>query len=195
MASSASSASFRSRKFALGPQSLHLGYEAEAEEIAGVSRGLGPTHLRMGATGRETACRSTPGSATPAVTKAGHAAAGWGALGPWRGEDQGEEAETPAASALELGAGRRRGGHHPVGVAASQLLLADTLRLGRFEEASGCCHRGLSGRPGDPIRSLLEFEAELISRATPRPIGSLRRGVVKTDLADVIAAQEDGLKK
>jgi hypothetical protein len=44
-------------------------------------------------------------------------------------------------------------------------LLADTLRrLGRFEEARRCCHRGLSVRSADPVRSLLEYEIELISQ-------------------------------
>ena len=47
----------------------------------------------------------------------------------------------------------------------SQLAFADALRrVGRFEEAQRCCHRGLSGRPRGEIRSLLEFELELIGR-------------------------------
>jgi hypothetical protein len=49
------------------------------------------------------------------------------------------------------------------GLPGTQLLLAETLRrLGRFEEAERCCHRGLSGRPQDPVRSVLEFETELV---------------------------------
>jgi hypothetical protein len=51
-----------------------------------------------------------------------------------------------------------------MGLPGAQLLLADThRRLGRFEEAQGCCHRGLSGRPTGAVRSLLEFELELIA--------------------------------
>src|SRR5262249_26090576 len=67
------------------------------------------------------------------------------------------------------------------GFPADQLLLAETLRrLGRFEEARVCCHRGLSGRPGEPIRSLLEFEGELITSedTEPHPVSEvLARGM------------------
>ena len=68
--------------------------------------------------------------------------------------------------ALELwseadGAGQAITDH---GLPATQLLLADvSRRVGRFDDARACCHRGLSGRPEEPFRSLLEFELELIT--------------------------------
>ena len=73
-----------------------------------------------------------------------------------------------AAGSAPSSSGRRRSAQgNPItriGGAADQLTLAETLRrLGRFEEARDCCHRGLSGRPADPIRSVLEFEIELLS--------------------------------
>ena len=48
---------------------------------------------------------------------------------------------------------------------STQLLLADVLRrVAAFEPARERCTRGLSGRPDEPVRSLLEYELELISR-------------------------------
>ena len=104
-----------------------------------------------------------------AETKGGHAAAGWGALlAAWRCEAQEEHEDASRCrdravefweQALDAGDPITR-----IGGAADQLILAETLRrLGRFEEARDCCHRGLSGRPADPIRSVLEFEIELLS--------------------------------
>ena len=110
-----------------------------------------------------------------AETKAGHAAAGWGALlAAWRCEAQDDqEGATPCREravefwgmALDEGTQITR-----IGPAADQLILAETLRrLGRFDEARDCCHRGLSGRPADPIRSVLEFELELLSAEDTAP--------------------------
>ncbi len=105
-----------------------------------------------------------------AETKVGHAAAGWGALlGAWRCEAQGEHEDASRCRERASSSGSRtpRDDGNPItriGGAADQLILAETLRrLGRFEEARDRCHRGLSGRPADPIRSLLEFEIELLS--------------------------------
>ena len=92
-----------------------------------------------------------------AETKAGHAAAGWGALlAAWRCEAQGEheDASRCRERAVEFWEQALRRTGDPItriGGAADQLILAETLRrLGRFEEARDCCHRGLSGRPADP---------------------------------------------
>jgi hypothetical protein len=110
-----------------------------------------------------------------AETTGGLAAAGWGAvLGAWRCEAQGEEEDARRCRerAIEFWAkaGEEEDPITTAGFPADQLLLADTLRrLGRFEEARGCCHRGLSGRPGEPIRSLLEFEGELITSGDTEP--------------------------
>jgi hypothetical protein len=114
------------------------------------------------------------------------AAAGWGALlAAWRCEaaDQFEDATRCRRRAVEFW--RRAEGEGEqltkTGLAASQLVLADALRrLGQFDEARDCCHRGLSGRPGEPIRSLLEFEGELITRedTEPHPVSEvLSRGM------------------
>lgn len=110
-----------------------------------------------------------------AETKAGHAAAGWGALlGAWRCEAQGEheDASRCRERAVEFWE-RALGAGDPItriGGAVDQLILAETLRrLGRFEEARDRCHRGLSGRPADPIRSVLEFEIELLSAEDTGP--------------------------
>ncbi len=64
-----------------------------------------------------------------------------------------------------LGAAEGAGeGSNAAGIPGTQLLLADTLRrLGRFEDAVRCCRRGLSGRPPEPLRSVLEFELELVA--------------------------------
>jgi hypothetical protein len=44
-------------------------------------------------------------------------------------------------------------------------VMADVCRrIGDFDEATQYCHRALSSRPPDPIRSLLEFELELSAR-------------------------------
>ena len=110
-----------------------------------------------------------------AETKAGHAAAGWGALlGAWRCEAQGEheDASRCRERAVEFWEEALADGDQitRIGGAADQLILAETLRrLGRFEEARDCCHRGLSGRPADPIRSVLEFEIELLSAEDTEP--------------------------
>ena len=98
------------------------------------------------------------------------AAAGWGALAAaWAGEEQGEaeEARRCRERAVEFWRRAEEAGESITrrGLPVAQLLLAETLRrLGRFEEAHWCCRRGLSGRPADPVRSLLEFEIELLSR-------------------------------
>jgi hypothetical protein len=110
-----------------------------------------------------------------AETNGRHAAAGWGALlAAWRCEARGDhdDASRCRERAIEfwelaLGEGdpiTRIGG------AADQLTRAETLRrLGQFEEARNSCHRGLSGRPADPIRSVLEFEIELLSAEDTEP--------------------------
>jgi hypothetical protein len=104
-----------------------------------------------------------------AETKPGKAAAGWGALlAAWRFEaqDEDEEASRCRERAIDFWeeAAADRDPLTRIGGAGDQLILAETLRrLGRFEEARDRCHRGLSGRPVDPIRSLLEFEIELLS--------------------------------
>jgi hypothetical protein len=110
-----------------------------------------------------------------AETKVGHAAAGWGALlAAWRCEAHGEheDASRCRERAVDFW-GESMAARDPItriGGAADQLLLAETLRrLGRFGEARDCCHRGLSGRPADPIRSVLEFEIELLSAEDTAP--------------------------
>lgn len=96
--------------------------------------------------------------------------AGWSALcGAWACDDLGDEgpARHCRLRALHLWSGVDEAGEAIVeqGFAASQLLLADVLRrAGRFEEARWRCHRGLSGRPEEPFRSLLEFEIEVVAR-------------------------------
>jgi hypothetical protein len=103
------------------------------------------------------------------------AAAGYGALAAARAcEELGadEDARRCRERAVEFLEEAEAGGEAvtPHGLPGAQLLLAETFRrLGRFEEAQGCCHRGLSGRPVDPIRSLLEFELELIANADTGP--------------------------
>ena len=98
-----------------------------------------------------------------------NATAGWAAFAAARDfewQDDHELALLCLEKAVEFwrraeGAGEAITRH---GLPASQLAMAEALRrLGRFEEARRCCHRGLSGRPADPIRSLLEFEQQLIT--------------------------------
>ncbi len=98
-----------------------------------------------------------------------HAVAGWAALAAARDlQSQGLEDATRRCleKAVDFWQRAEAAGEGITnqGLPASQLALADALRrLGRFEEAGKCCHRGLSGRPRDPVRSLLEFEIELIT--------------------------------
>jgi hypothetical protein len=98
------------------------------------------------------------------------AAAGYGALAAARACEELGEAEDASRCrerAVQFLREAERAGEPvtPFGLPGAQLLLADTLRrLGRFEEANWSCRRGLSGRPPDPVRSLLEFEIELISK-------------------------------
>ena len=79
-----------------------------------------------------------------------------------------DDEETDAAiecrvRALEYWAELPNGPPLEDGPSATQLLLADVARRAcRFDEARGHARRGLSGRPDEPIRSLLEFETELI---------------------------------
>ncbi len=99
------------------------------------------------------------------------AKAGWTALvAAWACDDLGASDEQAARRcrlrAVELWSQAEEVGQTIVeqGFGATQLLLADVLRrAGRFEEARSRCHRGLSGRPEEPFRSLLEFEMELVS--------------------------------
>ena len=104
-----------------------------------------------------------------------YAAAGWAALSAALACErvgEVEEARRCRERAVEFWQRAEDGGETITahGLPGAQLLLAETLRrLGRFEEAQRCCHRGLSGRPPDPIRSLLEFESELISRQDSEP--------------------------
>lgn len=96
--------------------------------------------------------------------------AGWHALqAAWACDDERSEgaARRCRERVLELWIRAEEDGTQIVddGFADTQLLFADVLRrAGRFEEARQRCHRGLSGRPEDPLRSLLEYEIELISR-------------------------------
>ena len=92
-------------------------------------------------------------------------AAGWQALrAAWACDDD----ETDAAiecreRALGYWAELPSGPELEGGTAPTQLLLADVARrAGRFDEARAHCRRGLSGRPAEPVRSLLEFETELV---------------------------------
>ncbi|MBM3668241.1 MAG: hypothetical protein FJW90_12390 [Actinobacteria bacterium] len=98
----------------------------------------------------------------------GQAAEGWRALREaWERDDGGDERaaqcarlRAAAAFARAVAAGEGIAGS---GSASTQLLLTDVLRrAGRFDAARERCHRGLSGRPKEPHRSLLEFELELI---------------------------------
>ena len=104
-----------------------------------------------------------------AAKEEGFAAAGWTALTSARSCDEHgrpEDADVYRRRAIEFWRIAERAGEEITGhgLAAAQLAFADTLRrLDRFEEAGACCHRGLSGRPADPLRSLLEFEIELIA--------------------------------
>lgn len=104
-----------------------------------------------------------------AAPQGDHAAAGWAALAAARDfESQGytDAARRSIERAVEFWTHAEEVGEAVTGLGlpASQLALTDALRrLGRFDEAGTCCHRGLSGRPKDPIRSLLEFEIELMS--------------------------------
>ncbi len=98
------------------------------------------------------------------------AAAGWWALrAAWVCDDAGQAdaARGCRERALELWEAAEAAGEELLrgnGLAPRQLVLADVLRrAGSFERARECCHRALSGRPRDPIRSLLEFELELIT--------------------------------
>lgn len=99
------------------------------------------------------------------------ARAGWGALeAAWalEAEGQDEEARRCRQRALELWALAEHAGEEVAELSfpASQLILAEVMRrCGRFEEARSRCHRGLSGRPREPLRSLLEYELELITAA------------------------------
>lgn len=110
-----------------------------------------------------------------AETERGLAAAGWGALlAAWRCEAQGEHEDASRCRERAVGfweeAMTEKDPITKIGGAADQLVLAETLRrLGRFEGARDCCHRGLSGRPADPIRSVLEFEIELVSAEDTAP--------------------------
>ena len=99
-----------------------------------------------------------------------YAEAGWDALrAAWVCDDEGvpqaaRRCRAKAAESWKVG-GSRGQRYTDGGFATEQLLLADVLRrAGEFDEARSCCHRGLSGRPKDPIRSLLEYELELISQ-------------------------------
>jgi rubredoxin len=99
------------------------------------------------------------------------AAAGWWALrAAWVCDDAGDAdaARRCRERALELWEAAVAAGERLVrgnGLAPRQLVLADVFRrAGRFDRARECCHRALSGRPRDPIRSLLEFEMLLITR-------------------------------
>jgi hypothetical protein len=98
------------------------------------------------------------------------APAGWASLAAARVREQDgslEDARLCRTRAIEFWTAAERQGEAITdqGLAAAQLAFADTLRrLGRFDEARGCCHRGLSGHPPDPVRSLLEYEIELISQ-------------------------------
>ena len=100
---------------------------------------------------------------------------GWGELSAALASEQegkGEEAQRHRERALELWALAEHAGEEiaVLSFPGGQLLLAEALRrCGRFEEARSRCHRGLSGRPGEPIRRLLEFELELISRGDDGP--------------------------
>ena len=98
------------------------------------------------------------------------ARAGWTALlAAWACDDHSEEqgARRCRLRAIELWGEAEAAGEVIVqhGLPATQLLLADVLRrAGDFERARERCHRGLSGRPAEPFRSLLEFEIELVTR-------------------------------
>lgn len=97
------------------------------------------------------------------------ARAGWGALeAAWSCERDGDEQEARRCRerALEFWALAEHAGEQLVELSfpGAQLLLAEVMRrCERFEEARSRCHRGLSGRPSEPFRSLLEYELELIS--------------------------------
>ena len=97
------------------------------------------------------------------------ARAGWGALqAAWACDEagEGEEARRCRERALEFWALAEHAAEDvaQLSFAGGQLIQAEVMRrCGRFVEARSRCHRGLSGRPGEPIRSLLEFELELIS--------------------------------
>ena len=95
--------------------------------------------------------------------------AGWAAVAAAREFESAGYPDTARRcleKALEFWERAEEGGETlATGGPSSQLALADTLRrLGRFADAQLCCHRGLSGRPADPVRSLLEFEVELIAK-------------------------------
>lgn len=95
--------------------------------------------------------------------------AGWGALlAAWSLDEAGEResARLCRERALELWERAEEAGEPLAeqGPVAAHLLLAEVARrAGRFEAARSRCHRGLSGRPQEPFRSLLEFELELIT--------------------------------
>ncbi len=97
-----------------------------------------------------------------------HAVAGWAAVAAARDfEAQGypDAARRCLEKAVEFWERAQAAGEAITqqGQPGAQLARAEVLRrLGRFEEASIACHRGLAGRPQDPIRSLLELELELI---------------------------------
>lgn len=134
-----------------------------------------PTNPRMGAPNGNGNATIDAWLSRYAETKAGHAAAGWGALlGARRCEAQGEDEEASRCRerAVEFWEKALADGDQITRIngAADQLILAETLRrLGRFQDARDCCHRGLSGRPADPIRSVLEFEIELLGADDSRP--------------------------
>ena len=97
------------------------------------------------------------------------ARAGWGALeAAWACDEGGraEEAGRCRERALEFWALAEHAGEEiaELSFPGAQLILAEVMRrCGRFEEARSRCHRGLSGRPSEPYRSLLEYELELIT--------------------------------
>lgn len=98
------------------------------------------------------------------------AEAGWSALrAAWICDD--EQLEVPAADCRIRAREYWRDAEErdqPIteqGLAASLLVQADVCRrAGDFDQAVQHCHRALSGRPPDPVRSLLEFELELVAR-------------------------------